>query len=64
MISQLDGACGRLIVASMTNPDVKEAMQMVTRVSIALGDLYYGFDTCEECEECVDYDKPEPPEVD
>ena len=41
MISQLDGACGRLIVEAMQNPIVKEAMEMVTEVSIALGEMAY-----------------------
>jgi len=41
MISQLDGACGRLLVASMTNKEVREAMEMVTKVSIELGELSY-----------------------
>mgnify|MGYP000976919827 FL=1 len=39
MISQLDGACGRLIAEAMRNPVVKEAMEMVTEVSIALGEM-------------------------
>lgn len=39
MISQLDSACGRLIVEAMQNPVVKEAMEMVTEVSIALGEM-------------------------
>ena len=39
MVSQLDGACGRLIVEAMRNPVVKEAMEMVTEVSIALGEM-------------------------
>ena len=38
MISALDGACGRLMVAAMQNPEVKEAMEMVTKVSISLGE--------------------------
>lgn len=37
MISKLDGACGRLLVASMKDPVVREAMEMVTEVSLALG---------------------------
>lgn len=38
MISALDGACGRLLVASMSNSEVREAMEMITKVSIALGE--------------------------
>ena len=39
MIKKLDGACGRLLVESMINPTVRKAMEMVTEVSIALGEL-------------------------
>ena len=39
MISQLDGACGRLLVASMRDNIVREAMEMITEVSIALGEM-------------------------
>lgn len=39
MISKLDGACGRLLVVSMKNKEVREAMEMVTSVSIALGEI-------------------------
>ena len=39
MISKLDGACGRLIVAAMRDPVIREAMEMVTEVSIALGEM-------------------------
>ena len=38
MISALDGACGRLIVESMKNPIIREAMEMVTSVSLSLGE--------------------------
>ena len=38
MISALDGAFGRLIVASMSNPEIREAMEMVTKVSLSLGE--------------------------
>lgn len=38
MISALDGACGRLLVASMRNPEIREAMEMVTNVSLSLGE--------------------------
>lgn len=39
MISTLDGAAGRLIVAAMKDPVVMEAMEMVTKVSLALGEM-------------------------
>lgn len=39
MISKLDGACGRLLVAAMKDTVVREAMEMVTEVSIALGEM-------------------------
>lgn len=39
MISTLDGACGRLLVAAMKDSTVREAMEMVTKVSIALGEM-------------------------
>lgn len=39
MISALDGACGRLIVASMSDPTIREAKEMVTKVSLALGEV-------------------------
>ena len=42
MISQLDGAAGRLLVASMRDPVVREAMEMITAVSIALGEMGEG----------------------
>ena len=48
MISQLDGACGRLIVEAMRNPIVKEAMEMVTEVSIALGEMACDSEVTEE----------------
>ena len=38
MISLLDGACGRLIVASMASPVVREAKEMITKVSLSLGE--------------------------
>lgn len=38
MISTLDGACGRLLVVSMRNPEIREAMEMVTKVSLSLGE--------------------------
>ena len=39
MISELDGAGGRLVVAAMKDPVIKEAMEMVSNVSIALGEM-------------------------
>ena len=38
MISALDDVCGRLLVASMKNPEIREAMEMVTKVSLSLGE--------------------------
>ena len=38
MISALDAACGRLLFASMRNPEIREAMEMVTKVSLSLGE--------------------------
>ena len=38
MIYALDGACGRLIVASMRNPEIREVMEMITNVSMSLGE--------------------------
>jgi hypothetical protein len=39
MISELDTAGGMLIVAAMEDPIVKQAMEKVMKVSIALGEL-------------------------
>lgn len=39
MISKLDGACGRMLVVAMQNPVIREAMEMVTEVSIVLGEI-------------------------
>lgn len=39
MISLLDGAAGRLIVPSMSDHAVREALDMITKVSISLGEL-------------------------
>lgn len=39
MISKLDGAAGRLIVTAMVSPVVREAMEMITEVSMALGEM-------------------------
>lgn len=38
MISSLDGASGRLTVESLKNPVVREAKEMVMKVSISLGE--------------------------
>ena len=38
MISALDGACGRLLVASMRKSEIREAMELVTAVSLSLGE--------------------------
>ena len=38
MISRLDTACGMLLVAAMRDQTVKEAMELVTTVSISLGE--------------------------
>lgn len=39
MIGTLDGAAGRLIVASMSDVKVRDAMNMITKVSLALGEM-------------------------
>jgi hypothetical protein len=39
LTSELDGAAGRLIVAAMRDNTVKEAMEMITKVSIELGNM-------------------------
>ena len=39
MISMLDGAAGRLLVASMKDNVIREAMEMITKVSLALGEV-------------------------
>lgn len=46
MISELDTACGMLIVASIRDITVKQAMDKVIKVSIALGELGEKFDNC------------------
>ena len=38
MISRLDTACGMLIVAAMSDRTVREAMEMITTVSLSLGE--------------------------
>lgn len=38
MISRLDTACGMLIVSAMSDRTVREAMEMVTSVSLSLGE--------------------------
>ena len=49
MISALDGACGRLLVASMRKPEIREAMELVTAVSLSLGEWVM------DIEELVEY---------
>lgn len=39
LISELDTAAGMLIVAAMKDQTVKVAMEKITAVSIALGDI-------------------------
>ena len=39
MISKLDTACGMLLVAAMRDKTVREAMELVTSVSLALGEI-------------------------
>ena len=48
MISTLDGASGRLTVEALKNPVIREAKEMIMKVSLALGEL------AEELEE-LDY---------
>ena len=38
MISALDEACGRLIVASYADPAIREAKRLITDVSFSLGE--------------------------
>lgn len=38
MISLLDGASGRLTVEALKNPVIKEAKEMIMKVSISLGE--------------------------
>ena len=38
MISRLDTACGMLLVAAMRDKTVREAMELVTSVSVSLGE--------------------------
>lgn len=38
MISRLDTACGMLIVAAMSDRTVRDAMEIVTSVSLSLGE--------------------------
>ena len=38
MISMLDTACGMLLVAAMSDRTVRDAMEMVTNVSVSLGE--------------------------
>lgn len=48
MISKLDEAAGRLIVSSMRDSVIRKAMEMITDVSIALGEVeeikFYNYD--------------------
>ena len=39
MISKLDGASGRLTVEALKNPVIREAKEIIMKVSIALGEL-------------------------
>lgn len=39
MISNLDGAAGRLLVPLMKDETIREAMEMITKVSLALGEV-------------------------
>lgn len=39
LISELDTACGMLLVASMKDETVRAAMEKVTGVSVRLGEL-------------------------
>jgi len=39
MISKLDTACGMLLVPAMKSIEAKKAMEMVTEVSLALGEV-------------------------
>lgn len=38
MISSLDGASGRLAVEALKNPVIREAKEMIMKVSISLGE--------------------------
>lgn len=38
MISRLDTACGMLLVAAMSDRTVRDAMEVVTSVSLSLGE--------------------------
>lgn len=38
MVSRLDTACGMLIVAAMSDRTVRDAMEVVTSVSLSLGE--------------------------
>lgn len=44
MISQLDGASGRLITLAIINPVAREAMEMIQKVSISLGEVAQNFE--------------------
>lgn len=51
MISTLDGASGRLIVEAMKNPVIKEAMEMISKVSISLGEWAMDMETADYADE-------------
>lgn len=38
MISSLDGASGRLTVEALKNPVIREAKEMIIKVSVSLGE--------------------------
>jgi hypothetical protein len=44
MISTLDAASGRLTIEALKNPVIREAKDMVMKVSIALGELAEGLE--------------------
>lgn len=52
MISALDTAAGMLIVTAMCDKTVRKAMETITNVSIALGEIeeikYYDYNDCDE----------------
>lgn len=39
IISELDTASGMLLIASMSNKDVRKAMEIIMEVSLELGDM-------------------------
>ncbi len=48
MISQLDGASGRMTVEALKNPVIREAKEMVMKVSISLGEWAQDLATTEK----------------